>query len=155
MPLPPLGFTASAARRGAIAAAYAVVALAAVWLVEGAAAPGPAAAHTTAPPVAAVDTAPLVIEASYDVARWTVLLAGAPVAPTATDHRHWRGAAALSAGQRELFVQAEGADPLADGPCALRLTLGEGAMARRRTFWGEGSVSATWRGDGRLDGDRP
>jgi len=134
------GFAGGVAARVAVVTGYALAAALAIALVET----RPAAAKRAAPApvVSARDHVDISIESTYPVSTWIVRYAGIAVAGIGDGTRRWRGQLALDPDERQLVVEASPQDPLADGPCALRVALRQaGGVTEATTLWGNGFIS--------------
>ena len=95
--------------RLAVALAYAVVVTCVVWAMESSTEQPPAPLAQAAP--VAADATAILVESTYPVARWTVLVDGRAVMGTTTATT-WSG----SVNGREILIQAERADAVDRGP---------------------------------------
>jgi len=140
-----LGFAAGAATRLTVAAIYAVLAVAAVLLVERLARPRPAHATLVTAPAQPGSGRPatLVITPTFVVGRWLVMADGRALVADRSDAQGWRGAVDLAALGRTLLVEAEPADAAPMPAGALRVEFRVGDVITRTTAWGEGLISAT------------
>ncbi len=136
------GFTRSAAWRLAGAGAYLLAAGALLAAIEARGPRSSAAPPAATAPPAAPRRATLTLTSTYAVSRWTVELDGVAQLPDASTAQGWQGRVSLRSRSTEVFIHGEAADPLADGPCALRVAIDDGAAVRSQVLWGEGSVSA-------------
>lgn len=135
------GFAGGAAARVALVALYAALAAGAIVLVE-ARPPREPATGAAGVPKGARATVEVSIESTYPVAAWTVRYAGAAVVAEVAGPARWRGRVAIDPDERQLVVEASPRDPLADGPCALRIAVRrDGGGAEASTLWGSGFIS--------------
>ena len=135
-----LGFPGGALARVALVGLYAALAAGAIVVVESRPPrPPPTAALV---PDEARDRVDVQIEATYPVAAWTVRYAGAAVTADEAGPSRWRGRLAVDPGERQLVVEAAPSDPLASGPCALRIAVRRaGGATESSTLWGSGFIS--------------
>ena len=126
------GFAGSAGMRLCGALAFAVLACAAVKVVEY--------GGRTATPLSAVISTSTVsgklnLETTFPVARWTVKAQGRDVVATTVSAQHWE--APVSGDGATIFIQAEAADAISVAPVALRWNY----AGKSGIWWGEGSVA--------------
>jgi hypothetical protein len=132
------GFTGGILARLALVGVYAALAGAAILLVETRPQrPAVIAPTTTAPPLELT----ISIESTYPVAAWSVRHAGSALVGESGATR-WQGGVTVDSQERQLVVEATARDPLAVGPCALRITVRRaGAASEMSTLWGSGFIS--------------
>lgn len=130
-----VGFAGSASMRLSGALAFAVLACAAVMVVEYGGRSGTPLA------TAVINTSTvggrLTLETTFPVARWTVQAQSRDVIATTVDAHHWESPA--SGDGATIFIQAEASDPISVAPVALRWNY----AGKSGILWGEGSVSGT------------
>ena len=133
------GFAGGVLARVALVALYAGLAVWAIIVVET----RPMQARTAPVALAATrgTTLSISIESTYPVATWTVRHAGSAVVGESGPTR-WQGNVVVEGDERQLVVEANARDPLADGPCALRIAVRRpGGVAEVSTLWGSGFIS--------------
>lgn len=134
------GFAGGVVARVALVALYAALAVAAIVVVETRpmqAGPVPVVSAIAAPRTALA----ISIESTYPVTMWTVRYAGAAVVGESGPAR-WQGSVAADLGERQLVIEATARDPLAAGPCALRIAVRRpGGTTEVSTLWGSGFIS--------------
>ncbi len=129
------GFAGSAGMRLIGALAFAVLACAAVMVVEY-------GGRTEIPLSAAVISTStvsgqLILETTFPVARWTVQAQSRDVVATTVSAQHWEASA--TGDGATIYIHAEAADPLSVAPVALRWNY----AGKSGILWGEGSVAGT------------
>ena len=134
------GFAGGVVARVALVALYATLAVAAIMVVETRpirTGPAPAISAIAAPRTALA----ISIESTYPVTTWTVRYAGAAVAGESGPAR-WQGGVTVYPGESQLVIEATARDPLAAGPCALRIAVRRPDGATQvSTLWGSGFIS--------------
>jgi hypothetical protein len=133
------GFAGSAGMRLSGALAFAVLACAAVMVVEY-------GGRTATPLSAAVISTStvsgkLTLETTFPVARWTVKAQGRDVFATTVSAQYWQ--APVSGDGVTIFIQAEAADAISVAPVALRWNY----AGKSGILWDEGSVAGTLTSD--------